>query len=334
MMKTKLFTILFSLLLFAGFASGQYVTLSTITLTNAVSATETNWTVSSTTSLTAPSVGYPGTGLFVDGEFLTVDSIINSTQVVVKRHGGSGSLQVAHLASAIIFYGAQNSFYDTMPLGTCLTNTQPVYPWIDTKSGVIWLCYGSDGASAKTGVWKPAFFTQRGDLAPLGQNSYLGRYANVAFAGTAYSGIGTTLSPTTTVTYVSSVDLPVGKYATGVSYLAGTTNSGTPHATVAVYGPQGGTPLAYSATTAVTATASIWEDVAFTAKVWLPPGRYFIGLQTDASNSHITTFNTGYNPISLATTSITGGTYGTIATVALTAPTTFTTAVGPVAAIY
>jgi hypothetical protein len=36
----------------------------------------------------------------------------------------------------------------------------------------------------------------------------------------------------------------------------------------------------------------------------------------------------------METTSIAGGTYGTISSVALTAPTTFTTAVGPIVALY
>jgi hypothetical protein len=339
MNKTKLFAIVFSLLLFAGLSFGQYATLSTITLTTAVGATDTNWTVSSTTGLTAPSVGSMGSALYVDGDYLLIDSIPSSTTLVVKRQARAGSTQVGHLANAVIFYATYpNQFFETMPLGTCQTATMAVSPYIDVKAGDMWTCYGGDGATAtspKTGVWRRVGNFKWGDFLPLGANSYLGRFANVGM-GTVWTGLGGSgdTAGVTTQTWVTSIDVPVGKLITGVSYLAGTTNSGSPHATVALYGPNGGLPIAYSATTVVTATASIWEDVAFTGTIWLAPGRYYVGVQTDASTSHVVTLQSGSQPVNVATTVITGGTYGTIKSVSLTAPTTFTTANGPVVALY
>jgi hypothetical protein len=326
MKKTTLSVFLAVLLAFAAF--GQVNTITPTTLSAAVGYSDTVITVASASSFSAPTNGGPGSYVLIDSEIMSVQSI-SSTSITVTR--GVGGIRSGHVTSTTTWAAAPNLFYSSNPAGTCITAQLFVYPYINSRTGEVWACYGSDRTGTKTGEWR---LMLNGYSTPFGATAGLDRYANIAFGGVAWSGVGTTLSPTTTVTYVASIDLPVGKLVTGVSYLAGTTNSGTPHATVALYGPNGGTPLAYSATTAVTATASIWEDVPFTSTIWLPPGRYFIGIQADASTTHITTLNTGLQPINLVTTSITGGTYGTIANVALTAPTTFTTAVGPIAALY
>jgi len=322
---------------------GQTNVMTPTTLSSAVALQDSVINVTSASGFVAPGYGTAGSLLLIDNEVMAVQSISSTAITVSRGVGGPGvaaSSKAAHVSGAYVWYGAPNLFLSKDMSGGCITAKLFVHPVINLKTGVIWGCYGSDGAGAVTGQWKVMLDPNKGDTAPFGRIAGLNRYSNILNGGTAWASVGTTLSVTPTVTYVASIDLPVGKLVTGVSYLAGTTNSGTPHATVALFGPNGGKPIAYSATQAVTATASIWEDVAFTKVMgatgttgWLPPGRYFVGLQTDASTSHITTINTGSQPVDLVTTSITGGTYGTI-NVSLTAPTTYTTAVGPVVALY
>lgn len=312
-------------------AFGQQNNVYQTTASSAIGINDSVINLTAVTSLVAPAAAVDGHYILIDQEWMKVQSI-SSTAVSVTR--AVAGIRGGHPSGAIAWYGPANWFVQSDQSGSCVTAKLFVHPRINVKNGKVYACYGSDRTGTKTGMWEVMLNPESGDALSFGAAAGLNRVTNIPVGGVAWSGLGTTLSPTTTVTYVASINLPKGKLVTGVSYLAGTTNSGTPHATVAIYGPNGGLPLAYSATTAVTATASIWEDVAFTGTIWLPPGRYFVGVQADASTSHITTLNNGIQPVDLATTSITGGTYGTISSVALTAPTTFTTAVGPIVALY
>lgn len=312
-------------------AFGQQNNVYQTTASSAIGINDSVINLTAVTSLVAPAAAVDGHYILIDQEWMKVQSI-SSTAVSVTR--AVAGIRGGHPSGAIAWYGPANWFVQSDQSGSCVTAKLFVHPRINVKNGKVYACYGSDRTGTKTGMWVTMLDPANGDGIAFGTALGIDRYPNVPIGGVAWSGLGTTLSPTTTVTYVASVTLPKGKLVTGVTFLSGTTYSGTPHATVALYGPNGGLPLAYSATTATTATVSIWQDVPFTGTIWLPPGKYFVGLQSDASTSHIVTLNTGLQPIDMETTSITGGTYGTISSVALTAPTTFTTAVGPIVALY
>lgn len=129
---------------------------------------------------------------------------------------------------------------------------------------------------------------------------------------------------------LTEIYVPFWQTWTGASVLNGTT-VGTDSFIVALYGSDG-TLIANSAVAGtLSAGASVFQNIPFTATVVLAPGRYFIGVQsngTTATLRHILAAN-GFG----GSTSATAGTFGTVpATV--TAPSTFTTAVGVITALY
>jgi hypothetical protein len=149
-MKTiRLLAFLAALAVLVAPAPAQYNTLSTITLTTAVTDTQTTWTVSSSASLVAPTFGQNGSVLFVGRELVYVQSIQDSTHVVVKRINNGA----AHTAGVGMWYGPANLFYVTDPSGSCTASTVYVKPWINTQTGVVWTCSGTGSWGRNDGQW-------------------------------------------------------------------------------------------------------------------------------------------------------------------------------------
>lgn len=116
----------------------------------------------------------------------------------------------------------------------------------------------------------------------------------------------------------------------GAGILNGTT-VGTHNVLTALYGSNG-VLLANSAVAGVvSASASVFQNINYTAPITLPPGRYFLGFQysgTTPTPRHLLAAN-GSNII----TGTVAGTFGTVPAT-ITVPTTFTTAVGPICQLF
>lgn len=145
---------------------------------------------------------------------------------------------------------------------------------------------------------------------------------------TGYETNGT--APVAGTMNLTEIYVPFTQTWTGIGKLNGTT-VGTDNHLVALYGTNGAL-LANSAVAGVlSANASVMQNIPFTAPITLPPGRYFLGVQsngTTATLRHLLAAN-GSNVCTAAI----AGTFGTIpATV--TPPATFTTAVGCITQLY
>lgn len=183
-MKTinRIVLALFSVLALANLASAQTNTLTSTTLTAAQTQTATTLTVASGTGFLV------GDALLIDGE---VEIIIarNSTPpytaytggkvVPVFRSGSNGGYQVgAHVSGAVVLRGRPSWFYTYDPSGACPVPVSnggatptAVYtsPWVNTKTGATWLCYGTPSQWGKVGMffvppnacnWIPTTLTQ------------------------------------------------------------------------------------------------------------------------------------------------------------------------------
>lgn len=129
---------------------------------------------------------------------------------------------------------------------------------------------------------------------------------------------------------LTEIHVPYWNTWTGIGVLNGTT-VGTDNMLVALYGTSGALLANSAVAGTVSANASVMQNRAFTAPITLPPGRYFLGCQsngTTATLRHLLAAN-GSN----ICTSVTAGTFGTVPAT-MTPPATFTTAVGVIAQLY
>lgn len=129
---------------------------------------------------------------------------------------------------------------------------------------------------------------------------------------------------------LTEIYVPYTQTWTGIGVLNGTT-VGTDNFIVALYGTNGALLANSALAGTLSAGASAMQNIAFTAPITLPPGRYFTAVQsngTTATLRHLLSAN-GANVATSATT----GVFGTIPAT-LTVPTTFTTAVGVITQLY
>jgi hypothetical protein len=100
---------------------------------------------------------------------------------------------------------------------------------------------------------------------------------------------------------------------------------------VALYGSNGALLANSAVAGTLSANASTMQNRAFLAPVTLPPGRYFIAVQSNGGTATTNKFvvANGANVM----TSVISGVFGTVPAT-ITVPTTFTTAVGCVAQLY
>lgn len=189
----------------------------------------------------------------------------------------------------------------------------------------------------------PAYYATQGGNKALIPQSGLGRdVANInqspmvkcvismgSLALTSYETNGT--APVAGTMYLTEVNVEFPQTWTGISKLNGTT-VGTDNHLVALYGADG-TLLANSAVAGVlSANASVFQDIAFTAPITLVPGRYFLGVQSNGTTATLRHLETA-----LGATNSTGaqaGTFGTIPATLTTVPVTITNAQGVIARLY
>jgi len=148
-----------------------------------------------------------------------------------------------------------------------------------------------------------------------------------AVALTGFETNGT--APVAGTINLTEIYVPFWQTWTGAGVLNGTT-VGTDNLIVALYGSDGALIANSALAGTLSAGASAFQNIAFTAPVLLAPGRYFIGVQsngTTATLRHLLAANGASN-----CTSATVGVFGTLP--ALTPPSTFTTAVGCIVQLY
>ena len=185
-----------------------------------------------------------------------------------------------------------------------------------------------------------AYLTQGGSIAPANQAGQ-GTPAFMqgplvwpviamgSLALTSYETNGT--APTAGSIYYTEVQVPYWNTWTGAAILNGTT-VGTDNHLVVLYSSSG-LLLANSAVAgAITSGASTMQSYAFLNKITLPPGRYFVGFQSNGANDtvrHLVTANGATNVTGTFT-----GTFGTILSQIATVSTTTTNVQGPIMQLY
>lgn len=230
----------------------------------------------------------------------------------------------------------------TRNYGSFASGTSVTLP-SDTEAALIAQGYGTavtNGASGSSIVGAPDMLVTIGgvvsDMPQSGQglpatlqgppfwpNIALGSAALTSYETAGVAQVAGTIN-------LSEIYVPYANTWTGGGILNGTT-VGTHNVLVTLYGSNG-VLLANSAVAGVvSASASVFQNIAFTAPIPLPPGRYFLGFQysgTTPTPRHLLAAN-GSNVI----TGTVAGTFGTVPAT-ITVPTTFTTAVGPICQLY
>ncbi len=313
MKKTFQFAAILVLLVGASFAQVQMVP---ITLSSAVSSTSaTSVVLSAITGLNSNSysIAAGSSYLWVDGEYMSVNSIAGGTTVNVTR-GYGGTRAFTHASGAYVFVGPANFFGTQKPglltNGSCTRSNFPALPRPNIATQTIGDCVG--------GVWV------NGDSSSVASQFQIASPQPGAVAYTSINTTGTTLSATTQ--YCTEMVIPYNKVLTGLGVLNGTT-VGTDAHIVALYDSSGNL-LANSALAGTTAaSASAYQSIAFTKLYYaVGPARYYGCLQTNGTTATVRMTLTGINDTQL-TKGQTGVTFGTLPT--LTVPTSFATAVGP-----
>lgn len=160
-------------------------------------------------------------------------------------------------------------------------------------------------------------------------NSILTNIALGSLALTSYETNGATQVAGTW--QYSEIFVPYWNTWKGIGVLNGTT-VGTSLMIVALFGTSGALLANSAVAGAVTAGGSVMQNRAFLNPILLPPGRYFLALQSDTATDtirHVLSAN-GSNVICGSQT----GTFGTIPSSITTVSTTFTTAVAPICQLY
>ena len=238
------------------------------------------------------------------------------------------------------------SVYLTQTYGNFpISSTNPVILPPSTETALITqnMATAAGTTSGANIVGGPAYYATQGGNSALVPQTGIGRdVANInkgpltltaipmgSLAFASYETNGT--APTAGTMYLTEIYVPHVQTWTGISKLNGTT-VGTDNHLVALYGADG-TLLANSAVAGVlSASASAFQDIAFTAPITLIPGRYFLGVQSNGTTATLRHLETA-----LGATNSTGaqaGTFGTIPATLTTVPVTITNAQGVITKLY
>lgn len=317
-MKT-IYRVLSVLLGVAALACAQTSTTFT-TLAAAMAAGDKTISLSSSTSVTAATLA-PATGLFIDREYLTIVSNVNSANTGnvwnVKR--GVSGLQAAHASGATVIVGPpSNGPFErsqTDHTGTCTATLFAYLPIVNVLTGNVSRCAG--------GMWVVG-----GPLTNPAQpySAFTTLSPGLEVASNSTSHVDGTI-------WFSQIFIPKTVVLTGACQLNGATVT-TDNTIVALY-DAGGVLMANSAVAGVAdaSNASIYQCQAFTSKVIVPgPATYYAAIQTKGTTDNFQAYAAGSAPTNYGTQSQTG-TFGTLA--AMTTPTTtFTANKGPLMMVY
>jgi hypothetical protein len=154
------------------------------------------------------------------------------------------------------------------------------------------------------------------------------RVSNIPIGAVAYGSLGTNAVHVAGDVHVSEVYVPEAMLATGIAILNGDT-VGTDKMLVALFDSTGAVVATSALAGSTTSGADAFQSRAFTAAVYISPGRYFIGAQADGGTDKTRRIAASTY---LNRASITSGAFGTIA--AITPPSTQTADAGPIGFLY
>lgn len=315
MNKLKQLCLIAFIALLAPVAYAQTI-LTNTTLSSAVTTNKTQvFVLASATGVTAPSAtnSQLATYLYVDRELVSVSAVSGTTITVIR--GQAGTFAANHVSGATVFvipaYLA-TWFNRPAPSGACTRTNEAVLPRIAPVTGEISDCLG--------GAWT------NGDSTTSPQPNGLRLPDPGGTALTSLETSGTAVGAATSI-YCTEIDLPYSTMLTGLGVLNGTT-IGTDNHWVLLYDASGNLLANSAAAGALSATASVYQKFAFTAKYFAPgPAKYFGCLGSNGTTATIRHAITAVNDNVLAG-AVTAQVFGTAAKT-ITVPTTFTTATGP-----
>lgn len=216
----------------------------------------------------------------------------------------------------------------------------------DTESALVAQGYATavitNSPSAQTRIGAPDMYvTQGGNVSLMPQSGLTSTVASyqgplfwpcINLGSAALTGYETNgVAQVAGTMNLTEIYVPYTQTWTGAGILNGTT-VGTHNVLTALYGSNG-VLLANSAVAGVlSASASVFQNIAYTSPITLLPGRYFLGFQysgTTPTPRHLLAAN-GSN----ICTGTQAGAFGTVPTTLTTIPVTFTTAVGPICQLY
>jgi hypothetical protein len=300
--------------------------LATTTLSAAVTATQPYVLLASVTGVNGPgqplsqgSIGTPSgaewTILYIDAEAIRVTTTPSTgAPVLVER--GFQSAAAAHASSALVWIATPQQLLwanQGLPSGTCNSATA-VNPTINVNKATFSECLG--------GVW----ITGTNTLAAS-------HFQSPVVGAIAATSLTAGVAQTDTTMGCTEVPLTGNKLLTGIGLLNGAT-VGTDKLLVVLY-DSAGNLLANSATAGATsAGASDYQNIPFTSKYFaVGPALYYACMQNNGSTAlvHMADAATGADTVWAG--AISTITFGTIPAT-ITPPVTFTTAVGPMVALY
>lgn len=165
---------------------------------------------------------------------------------------------------------------------------------------------------------------------PITANSI--KYTAVPIGSVAYGSFGTNGAITgSTTSHVIDIHVTETFVATGIGILNGATVGTNKHC-IALYDSSGGLVANTAVAGTLTAGANAFQQVAFTSKVTLAPGIYYVFLQMDGTTDTIRTVATS-TFVNRRAGTITSTVFGTIP-LAIAPPTTFTADKGPISYVY
>lgn len=123
------------------------VSLSSTTFATTVEPSDTLVNLTSTSGIV------PGVSVFCDRELMFVERLTGiGTQTIVRR-GQDGTSATRHATNSTVWIGRGDQFYNSTPTGLPPA-VLLVYPYIDVRTGVIWVAQGDETGPNNAGrVW-------------------------------------------------------------------------------------------------------------------------------------------------------------------------------------
>lgn len=109
--------------------------LSTTTLSRAVTAGTSEWSLAAVTAITSALDASGQCQLFCDGELVTVTARPVGLSAMVQR-GVGGSTNSSHASGATVYIGQPGEFYASDPVG--VASSPPTTPWINVVDNRVW----------------------------------------------------------------------------------------------------------------------------------------------------------------------------------------------------
>lgn len=129
-------------------AFGQ-ATITSTTLSSAISASDLLFNVASATGISNANGANYVTILFIDKELMGVASV-SGTTVTIGNRGLQGTGQGAHASGAKVFLGPPSYFGYGDPTGGCTSTSLIATPYLATLTGNLWSCSNSKWTSFGT----------------------------------------------------------------------------------------------------------------------------------------------------------------------------------------